>query len=151
MDIQGERAFQKQKPIFSGKRRVVSKKGNRYYKKVGLGFATPKAAIEGKFIDQKCPFTGNVSIRGRILRGVVKSTKMKRTIVVRRDYLHYVSKYSRYEKRHKNVSAHVSPAFEVNEGDEVVIGECRPLAKNVRYNVLKVYSRGRDNKQFNLF
>ena len=26
----------------------------------------------GKYIDKKCPFTGNVSIRGRILSGVVK-------------------------------------------------------------------------------
>jgi hypothetical protein len=27
--------------------------------------------------------------------GVVKSTKMNRTIVVRRDYLHYIKKYAR--------------------------------------------------------
>jgi small subunit ribosomal protein S11e len=52
-----------------------------------------------------------VSIRGRILNGVVVSTKMKRTIIVRREYLHYVTKYNRYEKRHKNVAAHLSPAF----------------------------------------
>lgn len=28
--------------------------------------------------------------------GVVKSTKMNRTIVVRRDYLHFIKKYARY-------------------------------------------------------
>lgn len=49
----------------------------------------------GTYIDKKCPFTGNVSIRGRILTGIVKSTKMNRTIVVRRDYLHYIKKYAR--------------------------------------------------------
>lgn len=79
----------------------------------------------GQYVDKKCPFTGNVSIRGRILSGalmqltiprcspqqssvadpalhaactttgVVKSTKMNRTIVVRRDYLHYIKKYAR--------------------------------------------------------
>merc|ERR1711879_950253 len=88
---QNERAFQKQPTIFLHKhRRVLAKKQRgslRYYKDVGLGFKTPKEAIEGKYIDKKCPFTGNVSIRGRILRGVVVSTKMKRTIIVRRDYL----------------------------------------------------------------
>lgn len=35
---------------------------------VGLGFATPRLAKEGTYIDKKCPFTGNVSIRGRIIK-----------------------------------------------------------------------------------
>jgi len=67
---------------------------------------------------------------------------MKRTIIIRRDYLHYVRKYQRYEKRHKNVPAHLSPAFRVKEGDKVVIGQCRPLSKTVRFNVLKVIPMG---------
>lgn len=82
--------------------------------------------------DKKCPFTGMVSIRGRILTGTVVSTKMHRTLVIRREYLHYIPKYSRYEKRHKNLAAHVSPAFRVEEGDQVTVGQCRPLSKTVR-------------------
>jgi ribosomal protein S17 len=81
--------------------------------------------ISGKYVDKKCPFTGNVSIRGRILSGVVKTTKMKRTIVIRRDYLHYITKYNRFEKRHSTLSAHCSPAFLVREGQKVVVGQCR--------------------------
>jgi hypothetical protein len=50
-------------------------------------------ALESNYVDKKCPFTGNVSIRGRILTGIVKSLKMKRTCVIRRDYLHYIKKY----------------------------------------------------------
>jgi ribosomal protein S17 len=46
-------------------------------------------------------------------------------VVIRRDYLHYIKKYNRYEKRHKNLSAHVSPALTVKEGDMVVVGQCR--------------------------
>ena len=65
------------------------KNGKRWYKNVGLGFKTPKEAIEGDYIDKKCPFTGNVSIRGRILTGIVHKAKMNRTIVVRFNYLHY--------------------------------------------------------------
>ncbi len=82
-------------------------------------------ASAGKYVDKKCPFTGNVSIRGRILSGVVKTTKMKRTIVIRRDYLHYISKYNRFEKRHSTLPAHCSPAFLVREGQKVVVGQCR--------------------------
>jgi small subunit ribosomal protein S11e len=132
LSFQRENAFQKQPTIFVGKRRpgVSKRKGRnaiRYYKSVGLGFKTPKEAIEGNYIDKKCPFTGNVSIRGRIIRGMVLSTKMQRTIVVRRDYLHYIPKYNRFEKRHKNIPAHVSPCFTVNQGDIVTLGQCRSI------------------------
>ena len=30
----------------------------RYYKNIGLGFKTPSEAIEGSYVDKKCPFTG---------------------------------------------------------------------------------------------
>lgn len=82
-------------------------------------------------LDKKCPFTGLVSIRGRILTGTVVSTKMHRTLIIRREYLHYIPKYSRYEKRHTNLAAHCSPAFRVEEGDQVTVGQCRPLSKTV--------------------
>ena len=94
--------------------------------------------MQGKYIDKKCPFTGNVSIRGRVLKGVVVSTKMARTVVIRRDFLRFVVKYRRFEKRHWTLSAHCSPAFRVKEGDIVTVGQCRPLSKTVRFNVLKV-------------
>ncbi|CAH8530114.1 unnamed protein product [Heterobilharzia americana] len=103
MAEQRENAFQKQE--------IKGKKGARYYKSIGLGYKTPKEAIFGTYIDKKCPFTGNVRIRGRILTGIVRKMKMNRTIVIRRDYLKYVKKYNRYEKRHKNMSVHLSPCF----------------------------------------
>ena len=74
-----------------------------------------------------------VSIRGRILTGKVVSTKMHRTLIVRREYLHFVPKYARYEKRHSNLAAHVSPAFRVEDGDTVTVGQCRPLSKTVSF------------------
>jgi small subunit ribosomal protein S11e len=118
---QTEKAFQFQK---GGSRFLKTSK--RWFKDVGLGFKTPREAIEGHYIDKKCPFTSDVSIRGRILTGVVVSNKMKRTIILRREYLHYIKKYNRYEKRHKNLAAHMSPAFiGVNLGDLVTVGQCR--------------------------
>jgi len=139
---QHEKAYQKQDAIFVARKRAIGgaeakyAKPMRFFKNVGLGIKTPASAIEGNFVDKKCPFTGNVSIRGRILTGMVISTKMKNTIIVRRDYLHYITKYRRFEKRHKNVAAHCSPAFPVKEGDIVTIGQCRPLSKTVRFNVV---------------
>ncbi|MCQ2820981.1 MAG: 30S ribosomal protein S17 [archaeon] len=178
-DIQIEKAYQKQDGINgmnqyllfnteAPKHKIMKKnksgttkkmarrmKATRYFKKVGLGFTTPAEAIQGNYVDKKCPFTGNVSIRGRILKGMVISTKMKRTIIVRRDFLHYIKKYQRYQKRHTNIPAHCSPAFKrISEGDIVTIGQCRPLSKTVRFNVLHVkYNQifGSAKKQFMLF
>ncbi|KAK9721198.1 40S ribosomal protein S11-B [Basidiobolus ranarum] len=150
---QVEKAFQKQVGIFQNAKVASGKKSRnlRWYKDVGLGFKTPKEAIEGTYIDKKCPFTGDISIRGRILSGVVISTKMKNTLIIRREYLHYIPKYNRYEKRHKNLAAHVSPCFRVEAGDVVTVGQCRPLSKTVRFNVLKVQKKAQGSKQFAKF
>eukprot|EP01115_Flamella_aegyptia_P010108 TRINITY_DN44183_c0_g1_i1.p2 TRINITY_DN44183_c0_g1~~TRINITY_DN44183_c0_g1_i1.p2 ORF type:complete len:81 (-),score=15.87 TRINITY_DN44183_c0_g1_i1:133-375(-) len=80
---------------------------------------------------------------------------MNRTVIVRRNYLHYIKKYNRFEKRHKNIPAHLSPAFKLNVGDIVTIGQCRPLSKTVRFNVLKVQPQTltglQKKKQFRVF
>ena len=66
------------------------------------------------------------------------------------DYLHYIKKYGRFEKRHKNTPIHVSPAFRVKVGDEILAGQCRPLSKTVRFNMLKITraAAGGDKKGF---
>jgi len=142
---QTEKTYLKQDgAILGGRNRLTGKALSsklRYYRDIGLGFKVPPEAIKGQFVDKKCPFTGNVSIRGRILRGIIVSTKMKRTVIVRRDYLHYLPKYNRFEKRHTNIPAHCSPAFTIKEGDLVTIGQCRPLSKTIRFNVLKVQAQ----------
>jgi len=108
------------------------------FKNIGLGLKIPQEAINNNYIDKKCPFTGIVSIRGRVIRGRVVSTKMNRTIIVRRDYLHWIAKYKRFEKRHKNIPCHCSPCFRIQEGDFVTIGQCRPLSKTIRFNVIRL-------------
>ncbi|XP_021952448.1 40S ribosomal protein S11 isoform X2 [Folsomia candida] len=151
-DQQTERAFQKQPTIFLNGKTPKKAIYLRHVKSVGLGFKTPREATDGTYIDKKCPFTGNVSIRGRILTGVVTKMKMQRTIIIRRDYLHYVRKYNRFEKRHRNMAVHLSPAFrDVQTGDIVTIGECRPLSKTVRFNVLKVSKGPGSKKSFKKF
>jgi len=151
--VQTERAFQKQPQLFLASKKNSAQNKQRYVKSIGLKIETPKTAEERDYIDQKCPFTGSVSIRGRMLRGVVVSTKMRRTIIVRRDYLQWIRKYKRFEKRHTKIPAHLSPAFDVKEGDLVQIGECRPLSKTVHFNVVSVKPSavGADKKQFRVF
>ncbi len=89
------------------------------------------------------------------LRGVVLSNKMARTVILRRDYLHYIKKYNRFEKRHHNLPAHLSPAFSRTRiGDIVTVGQCKKLSKTVLFNVIRVEKKrveGNVRKTFCMF
>lgn len=95
------------------------------------------AAPEGVCSDPNCPFHGNLSVRGQVIDGVVDSIKMNRTIIVKRDYLQFVKKYERYEKRSARYAVHAAPCFDLKVGDSVKIMECRPLAKTVSFAVIE--------------
>ena len=100
---------------------------------VGIpGIKPPEKTCE----DPNCPFHGKLPVRGILLEGTVVSTKMDNTVTVLHEYLHYVPKYMRYERRRKKIHAHLPPCIEVKVGDRVIIGECRPLSKTVAFVVL---------------
>jgi len=71
------------------------------------------------------------------LDGRVVSAKMTKTVTVERNYLNYVAKYTRYEKRRSRIMAHSPPCLEVHEGDRVKIAECRPISKEVAFVVVE--------------
>ena len=87
--------------------------------------------------DQNCPFHGKLSIRGRVLDGIVTSDKMDKTIIVRRDYMNYVRKFKRYERRHSQIPCHNPPCINAKIGDRVRMVECRPLSKTVSFVVVE--------------
>ena len=105
MADQTERAFQKQPTIFANKKGGLKPSESRFFCNPGLGFKIPNEAKSGNYVDKKCPFTGKVSIRGRVLTGVITKMKMNRTVVIRRDYLHYIKKYNRCTKKFLNAVA----------------------------------------------
>ena len=90
--------------------------------------------------DPNCPWHGTLPIRGKILEGIVVSDKMQKTVIVRRDYLHYVPKYERYERRHSRIAAHNPPCIDAKKGDKVKIAECRPLSKTKHFVVIEKMS-----------
>jgi small subunit ribosomal protein S17 len=100
---------------------------------MSLNFKKPKKICN----DRNCPFHGELPIRGRVMEGVVASAKMDKTVIVRRDYLHYVPKFMRYERRHSRISSHNPPCIDAKEGDRVVIAECRPISKTVSFVVVE--------------
>jgi len=87
--------------------------------------------------DPDCPIHGSLKTRGRVLDGVVTSAKMDRTAIVRRDFVSYVRKYKRYERRHSHIAAHNPPCIGASENDRVKIAECRPLSKTVSFVIIE--------------
>ncbi len=100
---------------------------------MSLSFKKPKKTCN----DIDCPFHGGLPIRGRVLDGVVVSAKMDKTVVVGRDYLTYVSRFKRYERRRSRIPSHNPPCIDAKEGDRVVIAESRPISKTVSFVVVE--------------
>ncbi len=87
--------------------------------------------------DPICPWHGMLPVRGRIVEGKVEATKMNKTLVLRRDYLHLVKKYNRFEKRHGSISARNPNCIDAKPGDFVRVMECRHIAKHVSFVVVE--------------
>ncbi len=93
---------------------------------------------EKKCNDKKCPYHGNVKVRGMMFTGKVISAKPTRTVTVERILLEYVPKYERYKRKRSRIHAHNPPCINAKEGDTVLVGETRKLSKTKSFVVLKV-------------
>ena len=104
---------------------------------IGVSVISPRKSCE----DELCPFHGTLSIRGKLLRGIVSSAKAAKMVVVSREYPRAVPKYKRFQRSRSKVHAYLPSCIEVNEGDEVMIAECRRIAKTVSFVVIEVNTK----------
>ncbi|MWV39208.1 MULTISPECIES: 30S ribosomal protein S17 [Natrialba] len=107
---------------------------------IGLDVETPPEPENPEEYDyEKCPFYGDLSVRGQILEGQVVSTDMDKTVVVEREYDVAVPKYDRSMKRRSRIPAHVPGVLEpLSVGDTVKIAETRPLSKTKSHVVVEI-------------
>ena len=107
---------------------------------IGLDVDTPPEPENPEEYDyEKCPFYGELPVRGQILEGLVVSTDMDKTVVVEREYDVTVPKYDRQMKRRSRIPAHVPGVLEpLSVGDTVKIAETRPLSKTKSHVVVEV-------------
>jgi len=106
---------------------------------IGLNLKPP----EKKCDDEKCPWHGTLSVRGKVFDGVVKSTKSAKSAVIEFGYNRFIKKYERYERRKTRIVAYNPACVKAKEGDTVVIAECRPLSKTKSFAVLSVREAGK--------
>ncbi|MBI2650446.1 30S ribosomal protein S17 [Candidatus Woesearchaeota archaeon] len=97
--------------------------------------------------DVKCPFHGNLRVRGRQFTGVIVSTKMRKTAVIEFNRLHFLKKYERYEKRRTRLKIHNPECISVKDGDIVRIMECRPLSKTKNFVIIEKMGTERGFKE----
>jgi small subunit ribosomal protein S17 len=127
-----KKAAKKEKPASApAPARVVPKPAGA--RDIGIDVPAPEKACT----DEHCPFHGKLSVRGQILEGVVVSTKMQRTAVVEREYLRYLQKFERFEKRTRRMNVHSPPCLSLSVGDRVTVMECRPLGKTVHFVAIR--------------
>lgn len=87
--------------------------------------------------DAKCPFHGNLSVRGRSFEGVVVSDRMQKTVTVEIQRVRKVPKYERYMRMTSKLHAHNPPCISARVGDKVRIAECRRLSKTKSFVVVE--------------
>lgn len=88
--------------------------------------------------DRDCPTHGNLSVRGRIFEGrVIK--KFSKRAVIEFERMIYVRKYERYTKSRTKIHARLPTCMEkeIELGDLIRVGECRPLSKITHFVVIK--------------
>jgi small subunit ribosomal protein S17 len=107
-------------------KKLAEKKDTR---NIGLNVKPPTESCK----DINCPFHGKLPIRGQTIIGSVISDKMQDSILVKKDFMRYVPKFERYERRTSKYHAHCPPCIKTKIGDKVKIAECRPLSKTISF------------------
>ena len=97
--------------------------------------------------DDQCPTHGHLKIRGRTFEGYVIK-KFPRRIVIEFERVIFIKKYERYAKKKTKLHVRVPQCMdsEVNIGDYVLVGECRPLSKIINFVLLKIVRKKEEKK-----
>jgi len=103
------------------------------HRNIGIPVKVPADVCD----DPKCPWHGKLSLRGRIFKGVVLSSKAVKTAVVKWSFNRFLKKYERYERRNTRVIAYNPDCIKAEKGDIVTISECRPISKTKSFVVIE--------------
>jgi len=87
--------------------------------------------------DIKCPFHGELKVRGQAFTARVKSSKVPKSAIVVWERRRLIRKFERYETRKSKVAAHKPECLDIKEGDKVLIMECRPLSKTKKFTIVQ--------------
>lgn len=103
-----------------------------------IGIPGVEAPKERECSDQFCPFHGSTRIRGKVTKGVVVSKTSRNTVIIRQDYVQFIKKFQRYERRNSRLACHLPECLrnDIELGDLVRVGESRKISKTKAFIVL---------------
>ena len=101
---------------------------------IGIKITKPTTECQN---DENCPFHGKLSVRGKVLTGVIVKAKAVKTAVFQLQRTVSVPKYERQEKRKTRIRVHNPECINAKEGDLVTISECKPISKTKRFVIIE--------------
>lgn len=113
---------------YSKKKRSAMKQRN-----IGIKAKAPEQSCS----DVKCPWHGNLSLRGRVFVGEIKNARASKLALLEWTRYHYLPKYQRYERRNTRIVAYNPICINAKSGDKVRIAECRPISKTKSFVVIE--------------
>jgi len=89
--------------------------------------------------EEQCWIHGSLRVRGRFFKGYVIKKIVKR-VAIEFERTVFIRKYERYMKKKTKLHARLPKCLQdqVQVGDYIEIGECRPLSKIIHFVVIKV-------------
>ncbi|MBD3354657.1 30S ribosomal protein S17 [Candidatus Woesearchaeota archaeon] len=94
-------------------------------------------AKEKQCTDKKCPFHGNIKLRGKSFTGVVLAKDTHNTATVEWSYPVVIPKYERSETRRTKIHVHNPSCLDADIGDIVKVQETRPLSKTKKFVIVE--------------
>ena len=97
--------------------------------------------------EDRCPYHGTLSIRGRKFDGTVTRI-IGRRAVIEWERIIYYHKFERYSRLKSKLHAHIPKCLmsEIHVADYIEVGECRPLSKILHFAVIKKL-KGKEEKK----
>ncbi|MBN2458014.1 30S ribosomal protein S17 [Candidatus Woesearchaeota archaeon] len=108
---------------------MVSKARN-----IGISVNAPEKECKN---DKHCPFHGEISLRGRIIKCKVVHAKVPKNAIVEWNWTKKIPKYERYEKKRTRINVHNPACISAKEGDIVKIMETKKISKTKSFVIVE--------------
>ncbi len=96
--------------------------------------------------DKNCPVHGNISVRGKLIEGIVTKKKSAKTAHIQMEEKKYIPKYERYLTVTHKKAVHCPECLDISVGDVVLCGETKKISKTKSFVIIKKQTQKGEKK-----